>query len=182
MDEIIKMIQATIDKKGIQKNCRRLLKKYNPQSVKDTGYLVELAIWLYIYGALKEALLVCNLVKDEKFTGNYTLWDNIDHILCLKARILKELGSLEESQKIIRFINQYRHPELYQNGVDWFIHTLDLNIQNSLEIHSKASANGWRLLKLEKAIAYKEAGGYPLKDEQLEVIIQNLKTILAKEK
>ncbi len=31
-------------------------------------------------------------------------------------------------------------------------------------------------------IAYKEAGSYPLKDEQLEVIIQNLKTILAKQK
>lgn len=92
------------------------------------------------------------------------------------------MGSLEESQKIIRFINQYRHPELYQNGVDWFIHTLDLNIKNSLEIHSKASANGWQLLKLEKAIAYKEAESYPLKDEQLEVIIQNLKTILAKQK
>ena len=29
MDEIIKMIQATIDKKGIQKNRHRLLKKYN---------------------------------------------------------------------------------------------------------------------------------------------------------
>ena len=92
------------------------------------------------------------------------------------------MGSLEESQKIIRFINQYRHPELYQNDVDWFIHTLDLNIKNSLEIHSKASTNGWRLLKLEKVIAYKEAGSYPLKDEQLEVIIQNLKTILAKQK
>ena len=177
MDEILKTIQATIDKKGVQKNCRKLLKKYNRQSVKDTGYLVELAIWLYIYDDLKEDLLVCDLVKEEKFTGNYTLWDNIDHLLCLKARILKELGNEEESQQIIRFVNQYRHPELYQNGVDWFIYTLDLNIQNSLALNSKASAKGWRLLKLEKAIAYKEAGNYPLSDEQLEVIVQNLKTI-----
>ena len=66
------------------------------------------------------------------------------------------MGNEEESQQIIRFVNQYRHPELYQNGVDWFIYTLDLNIQNSLALNSKASANGWRLLKLEKRLLIKK--------------------------
>ena len=46
MDEIIKMIQATIDKKGIQKNCRRLLKNtiFNP--LKIQGILLN---WQFGY-------------------------------------------------------------------------------------------------------------------------------------
>lgn len=142
MDENYQKNQATIDKKGVQRNCKKLLKKCNMTSSKDIGYLVELAIWLYIYGYIQEALLVCRLFNNETFNGNYTLWDNIDHALCLEARILKEIKNEEERQKIIDFVNQYRYPELYKNGVDWFINTLDLNIHSSLEMNFKASVRG----------------------------------------
>lgn len=50
------------------------------------------------------------------------------------------------------------------------------------EIRSKAEARGWRLLKLEKAIAYREAGQYPLTDDELERIIAELKDVLSHEK
>ncbi len=95
------------------------------KSEKDTGFITELAIWLYIYGYEKEAISVCDLFINEKFNGNYTLWSNIDHAYCLKARILREQGNLHESQNIIKFVNQYRHPELYINGVEHFAKTLD---------------------------------------------------------
>lgn len=60
---------------------------------------------------------------------------------------------------------------------------MDDNIRNSLvNNNSKAEARGWRLLKLEKAIAYREAGQYPLTDDELERIIAELKDVLSHEK
>ena len=81
------------------------------KSAKDTGLITELAIWLYVYDYKREAVSVCDLFKNESFDGNYTLWDNIDHAWCLKARILREQGDLNESKQIIEFVNQYRKPE-----------------------------------------------------------------------
>ena len=181
-NELIQNIMANIDKKGVQRDCKKLLKKCNMKSEKDTGFVTELAVWLYIYGYIEEAAAVCDLFANEKFDGNYTLWDNKDHAYCLKARILREKGELNECQDLIRFVNQYRHPELYSNGVEWFTRTIDENIQNCLDYGSKAGARGWRLVKLEKAIAYREAGQYPLSDDELERIIGELKDLLAMEK
>ena len=137
---------------------------------------------LYVYDYKREAVSVCDLFKNESFDGNYTLWDNIDHAWCLKARILREQGDLNESKQIIEFVNQYRKPELYKNGVDWFLNTLDINIQSNLGENCKAGAKSWRLLKLELAIAYREAGKYPVSDDELEMIIKELKELLSKEK
>ena len=89
---------------------------------------------------------------------------------------------MDESKKIIEFVNQYRNPELYKNGVDWFLKTLDIDIQSNLEENCKAGAKSWRLLKLESAIAYREAGKYPVSDDELERIIKELKDLLTKEK
>lgn len=178
MSELIQNIMTNIDKKDVQRDCKRILKKCNMKSVKDTGNITELAILLYIYGYEQEAVLVCNLFANEKFNGNYTLWDNIDHAYCLKARILREKGQMKESWEIIKFVNQYRHPELYVNGIEWFTKTVDINIESNLKNNSKAGAKSWRLLKLEKAIAYREAGQYPLSNDKLEKIIEELKKIL----
>ena len=89
---------------------------------------------------------------------------------------------MNESKQIIEFVNQYRKPELYKNGVDWFLNTLDINIQSNLEENCKAGAKSWRLLKFELAIAYREAGKYPVSDDELEMIIKELKELLSKEK
>lgn len=117
MNELIMGIMNSIDKKGIQKNCKRILKKCSIKSAKDTGLTTELAIWLYIFGYDDEAIAVCELFKDIEFNGNYTLWDNIDHAYCLKARILRKQGKLEESKNIIEHVNEYRQPSLYPNTV-----------------------------------------------------------------
>lgn len=44
MNELIMGIMNSIDKKGIQKNCKRILKKCSIKSAKDTGLTTELAI------------------------------------------------------------------------------------------------------------------------------------------
>lgn len=152
------------------------------KSAKDTGWVTELAIWLYIYGYNQEAISVCDIFKNEKFSGNYTLWTNIDNAYCLKARILREQGNMSKSKEIIKYVNQHRHPELYKNGVDWFLNTLNTNIESNLNDNCKTGARSWRLLKLELAIANKEAGQYPVSDDELEIIIKGLKNLLAQEK
>lgn len=182
MDELIQRIMDTVDKKVVNSTCKKILKKCSMNSSRDAENVTVLALWLYVFGYDKEAVEVCDLFKDEKFDGNYTLWDKKDHAFCLKARILRQQGRMEESAEIIRFVNQYRHPELYKRDDTWFLHTLDANIQSNLNDNCKAGARGWRLLKLEKAISYREVGNHPIPGEQLEAIIKELTEILSKEK
>lgn len=44
MNGIIQNIMDTVNKKGIQSNCRKILKKCSMKSAKDTGLITELAI------------------------------------------------------------------------------------------------------------------------------------------
>ncbi len=179
MSELIQRIVSTVDKKYVQRNCKIMLKKLSFKSVNDLGNVTELAVWLYIYGLYDEALEVCDIIKDVPFTGNYTLWEAVDKALCIKARILREQGKIEESSEIIEYVNRYRHPNLYENGVQWFTETLEVNIASNL-----GTVNGrqWRLLKLETAIQYREAGKFPISDESLEMIIKDTIAILETEK
>lgn len=182
MTDLIEHIMETVDKKRVQSNCKRILKKCSFKSSKDLSNVTELALWLYIYGFYDEAIRVCDLIKDVPFTGNYTLWDNVDVALCIKARILREQGKQEESKEIIRLVNEHRHPELYINGVKWFTETLDINIESNLKENFKAGAREWRLIKLKVAIKYKEAGKFPLPDEYFENVIKELMDILSTER
>ena len=182
MNEIIQSIMDTINKRGVQTNCKKILKNCNMKSAKDVGFVTELAIWLYIYGYNQQAISVCDLLAKERFNGNYTLWNNIDSAYCLKARILREQGHFEECKNIIELVNQYRNPALYENLVNWFMETIDSNIQSNMNHNSKSGVRSWRLLKLEKAIAYKEAGYFPVEDSVLEKNIIELKDLLSQEK
>lgn len=181
MTELIEYIMETVNKKCVQSNCKRILKKCSFKSSKDLNDVTELALWLYIYGFYDESIRVCDLIKDVPFTGNYTLWDNVDVALCIKARILREQGK-EESKEIIRLVNEHRHPELYINGLEWFTETLDKNIESNLKDNFKSAAREWRLIKLKFAIKYREAGEFPLSDEYFEDVIKELISILSKER
>ncbi len=183
MQETIQNIMNSTNKKSIHYYGRRLLKKCSFKSAKDMKNLSGLVIWLYIYEMYDEIFNIVELIKDVKFTGNYTLWDEFDTIYCFKARILRERGELEEAKEIIDFVNQYRAPHLYCNIVDWFNNTLELNIKNAIEqFNSKANAIAWREVKLECAIRYREAGQFPISDDEFERIIYEQIEILSKEK
>ncbi len=52
-----------------------------------------------------------------------------------------------------------------------------MNIQSNLDANSKARARSWRLLKLEEAIAHREAGKYPISSDILDKTIDELKEI-----
>ena len=179
----IQNISDTIDKKEIQSLCKKILKKCSFKSAKDLENLSALALWLYVYGYCDETITVCDLISDVEFNGNYTLWDHIDVMLCIKARILRERKDKSAAKTIITFVNQYRHPELYKNTLDWFNNTLDTNIKNAIEqFHSKSQEISWRLVKLECAIKYREAGKYPMFDMKLDKIIKEQIAVLSLEK
>ena len=66
-------------------------------------------------------------------------------------------------------------------GIIWFLWCvlwLTAFIEINLKNNRKEGAKSWRLLKLEKAIAYREAGQYPLSNDKLEKIIEELKKIM----
>ena len=182
MTDIITHIMETVNKKCVQQECKRILKKCSFNSAKDLGNIAVLAVWLYVYELYDEAIKVCDIIKDIPFTGNYTLWSNVDSVLCIKARILRENGNSKESKELIRLVNEHRHPELYANGVEWFTKTLDININSNLKDNFKAGAREWRIIKLDCAIRYREAGDYPVSDEELENIIKELIDILRLER
>lgn len=182
MEQIIIDILNRVDKKTVQRAGKRILKKCSFKSSKDLSYIEELALWLYIYGHYEDAIKVCNLVEGVEFTGNYTLWDIIDLCLCIKARILRKNGDTESAEKIIKRVNEYRHPELYHNGIDWYTETVNYNIESNLKDGFKAGARDWKMIKLDHAIRYLEAGGYPLDDSILEQDIKDLVEELKNEK
>ena len=180
--EIIQSIIDTVDKKKVQSLCKKVLKKCSFKSANDMNNLLRLANWLYVYGYCDEAIKVCDLVRDIQFNGNYTVWSVIDSLHCQKARILRERGEVQEAKEIVDFVNKYRSPELYKNIVDWFLNTLDTNIRVGIEINSKSSEYQWRIAKMNCAIKYKEAGQFPVSDEELERIIREQIEVLSKVK
>lgn len=183
LNEVMQNILDYIDKKKVQSYAKKVLKKCSFKSAKDLKNLSGLVIWLYVYQYYDEIIKIGDIVNNIEFTGNYTLWGEIDTILCIKARVLREQGQKQKANKIIEFVNQYRNPNLYANLLYWFENTLDLNIKNAIEqFDSKAHEISWREVKLESAIKYREAGQFPLSDDKLEDIIKTQIDILSKVK
>ena len=178
MQELLEKIVLTVEKKKVQSLCKKILKKCSFKSRTDLQNVINLAIWLYIYEYFDYAVAVCDIITDLEFTGNYTLWDYTDNALCLKARILREQGNLTDREELIQKVNEHRHPELYANLLDWYRGTLNENIKSDDEYRSKKINDGWRLVKLKFAIRYKEAGGYPISDEEFENDIQEIVNLL----
>ena len=178
MEELIKKIQNSIEKKTINSLCNKILKKCSFKSERDLQNISTLATWLYIYGYYDEMIDVCDLLKNMTFNGNYNLWVNPDITMCLKSRVYREQGKVEQSKELIEKINEHRHPELYKNLVNWYTNTLNKNIEEELKDRPRSVAEGWRLCKLQNAIRYREAGKFPISDEELEKDIEELISIL----
>lgn len=183
LTETIEAILEKTDRKRVISFCKKVLKKCSFTAWNDLRNLGDLAAWLYVYGEYEDALKVCDIVKDVSFTGNYTLWEEVDMLLCIKARILREAGEQQQAEELVRFINRYRTPSLYPNLVPWFTETLDANIREAVEVvKSKASERDHRKFKMMQAIKFREPGNSPFSDEELEAIIHTQIDIIKKMK
>ena len=179
MVELIEKISNTVEKKKVKCLCNKILKKCSFKSENDLKNISSLATWLYIYGYYDEMIEVCDLVKDMEFTGNYNLWFVPDVTMCLKSRVLRERGVLDESQALIDKVNEYRHPELYVKLVKGYEVNYDISIAQELANRPKSLAENSRFGKLQFAIRFREAGKFPISDERFENDIQELVSILA---
>ena len=97
-----------------------------------------------------------------------------DYAACLKARILRENSVEDGRTELLRRVNEHRKPELYPNTVDYYRNTINVNIESDDKYHPGKITDFWRINKLIKAIEYREAGGYPISDEELEKDIEEL--------
>ena len=168
--ELLNSIQDKTSCKLVKRNCKKIAKKLSFKSEKDTGLVTELAVLLYILDMYNEAIDVCDLLSDVEFTGNYTLWSNIEDARTLKIRILKEQNSNINTNIILNTIIPYLHPELYYNQVKC-LELYDRNIKSTNYI-------GWKLLKLEKMIYYLEIPDFPIDRETTNEEIIKLKNEL----
>ena len=80
---------------------------------------------------------------------------------------------MKEREVLLQRVNEHRHPELYKNIIDWYRNTLEENIASDSGIYK-----GWELVKLRNAIMYREAGGFPIPDEEFENDISRMISIL----
>ena len=175
---LIEEIRDTVDKKKVKSLCNKILKKCNFKSEKDLQNISALATWLYVYEYYDEMLEVCDLLRDMEFSGDYNIWFNPDMVMCLKSRVLRKRGLIQESQVIIDKINEHRHPGLYENLVDSYEVDMDINIAEELKNRPKSLADGWHFCKLQSAIRYREAGSFPIPDETFDNDIRELVAIL----
>ena len=174
MNERIERIMASVQKKKVQSFAKKILKKCSFRSKADLDNVIILAAWLYIYGYCEEAMEVCDLLSGIAFTGNYDIWDRADFAACLKARILREMGIEEGREELLRRVREHRHPELYPNMVDYYRNTINVNIESEDSDRPGKVTDFWRINKLIKAVKYREAGGFPIPDEEFEKDIAEL--------
>lgn len=90
------------DDKKIVSLCKKLNKKCSFASGEDAANLCELAYRLYVMGAKKDALKVCeftNIDIPEKI--NYNVWDFILFIWGLEAYIYNENGRVRDKEERI---------------------------------------------------------------------------------
>lgn len=174
MEKLINTIIESVKEKKVQSYGKKILKKCSFKSKNDLSNIVIFATWLYIYGYNEYAMQVCDLLSDVSFNGNYDLWNNADYAACLKARILRENSVEDGRAELLRRVNEHREPELYHNTVDYYRNTINLNIESDDKYHPGKITDFWRINKLIKAIEYREAGGYPVSDEELEKDIEEL--------
>ena len=175
IEELITRISSDIDRKKVQSLCKKILKKCSFNSSKDLTNIAELATWLYIYEYYDEMLEVCDLLKDMEFKGDYYIWNSPDLTMCLKSRVYREREMYAESRALIEKVNEHRAPELYENLVDGY---RDLCDEEELKELPRSAAIYSRFCKLEEAVRYREAGQFPISDEELERDISEQLAIL----
>ena len=154
-------------------HCEKVFKSAN-----DLGNVKHLLDVLYVCDLYKEAISVLDLLKDAKFTGNYTIWDVIVYSRAVVMRIQLELGNLEEANVILDSIQSYFNPSLYENLKVKIMNIYKKNELVAEENGWKSDIRDWKLKQLERKLYFSIIPDFPIDKVELEKEIQELKAEL----
>ncbi len=175
---IIEELRDSTNIKLIQRDCNRILKKLSFKSANDLGNVKHLLDVLYVCDLYEEAISVLEILKDTKFTGNYTIWDVIVYSRAVVMRIQLELGNLEEANAILDSIQSYFNPSLYENLKVKIMNIYKENELVAEENGWKSDIRDWKLKQLEKKLYFSVIPDFPIDKVELEKEIQELKAEL----
>lgn len=167
-------IEGKYNKKIIQRDCKKLKKKFSINSSKDLGILTELIVLLYIFGGYEDAIGLYKFIAEVPFDGNYTVWTQIVNGRLTVARIYNENGEFEKALRILDGILPTMKPELYLNQ-KMCLELYDSNINDAIERKSKRDIISWSLIKFEMMIRFAEIPDFPLDKETLNYEIKQMK-------
>lgn len=75
--EIFEQILNNTEKKWIQRDCKKLIKRCSYKSANDMGFITELIVLMYLYRKFETAMELYHVIENVEFNGNWTIWDNI---------------------------------------------------------------------------------------------------------
>lgn len=175
--EIFLKIVGKYENKWVQRDCKKLIKKFSYKSEKDLGVLTELIVLMYIYNDCDSAIELHHMIENVKFTGNYNIWNNIRNAKWIIARIYRETGQDEENKKIVESLLPYEVKSLYDNQKE-ILKSYDRDISNAKERNSKREMIGWMLIKYEIMLRFIENPEFPIDKDGMNDEATELKKML----
>lgn len=106
-------------------------------------------------------MAICDLLDDIYFDGDYTLWEVVEEVRLLKARILRSRGEKNDAALIIENIMIHEHPDLWMNQKKC-IPLYEENAETAKTYSSKVGEYGWKIMKYRILIMFNELPSFPI--------------------
>lgn len=170
----------------ILSHLKKCLKKFSFKSPSALWNLNHLTMWLYIHGYEEDALQAIQIIEEVPFQGNFEIWEPIEALLLLEARIQGQRGNLEKAQanraKVMAPYEPHQEAFRRQLAPGWLN---DKNIAHDEAASNPKGANAWRFGDLESLIFMRELGegqldidGHPVQMDWIENRINEYIAIL----
>ena len=161
MMELFEQILNDCDKKRVQRDCRRLIKKCSFKSAVDMATLTELVLLMYLFRDYDRVEQLVRVTQDVAFTGNWSIWDEILYARWVVARMERELGHEDRAVQLVGSLMEYEDRARYPNRMSGLA-LYDEHIAGAKERGEKASMIGWMLVKYKVLIRTVENPTFPV--------------------
>ncbi|MBK9924783.1 MAG: hypothetical protein IPP66_05765 [Anaerolineales bacterium] len=138
---------------------KKCIKKLSFKSSADLSNLLDLAMWLYVYGYDNHALKATQIIDELEFKGDFNIWTPVEKILLLQARIYREQGKKSKVQKSIDKVlgPMIPHEEAFKRRLS-FNWLNDKGIERYLKENNVKTANEMRFADLGDLFFIRELG------------------------
>lgn len=165
--KVYKEIFEKYENKLIKSDSKKLMKKCSYKSAKDMSILVELIDLMYLYRNFEKAIELYHIIENVKFTGNYTIWDEILYAKWVIVRIYRETNQMVKYEQLINVLMQYENAKLYENRKE-SLKLYDEHIRNTKNEKVIKSMIGWMLVKYKIMIRCFENPEFSMDKKELD--------------